>query len=139
MLKLPAFLFSSLALAAAIPVTALALDLPSGYDEAGWFYRSDQISFARFGVPAIWFKSGGDFIGREPGWGDQQFADWITYKYHMPGDEVEESWNLEGLTEDARLGFRLAAAIAHADETPGWYAGDEFEAVREAALKSLDN
>ena len=32
-----------------------------------------------------------------------------------------------------------AAAIAHADVTPGWYAGDEFEAVREAALKSLDN
>ena len=71
----------------------------------GWFYRSDQISFARVGVPAIWFKSGGDFIGREPGWGEQQYADWITYKYH----------------------------------TPGWYAGDEFEAVREAALKSLDN
>lgn len=107
--------------------------------KAGWFYRSDQISFARVGVPAIWFKSGVDFIGREPGWGERQYADWITYKYHTPGDEVEENWNLEGLTEDARLGFRLAAAIAHADETPGWYAGDEFEAVREAALKSLEN
>jgi len=105
--------------------------------KAGWFYRSDQISFARAGVPAIWFKSGVDFIGREPGWGEQQYADWIEYKYHTPGDEVEESWNLEGLVEDARLAFRLAAAISEADVTPTWYAGDEFEAVRQATLAEL--
>jgi len=105
--------------------------------KAGWFYRSDQISFARIGVPAIWFKSGVDFIGREAGWGEQQYADWITYRYHTPGDEVEDSWNLDGLTEDARLGFRLAAAIATAEVTPTWYPGDEFEALRKAALDTL--
>ena len=106
--------------------------------KAGWFYRSDQISFARAGVPAIWFKSGVDFIGREPGWGEQQYADWITYKYHQPADEVDESWNLDGLVQDAQLGFRLAAAIAEADVTPTWYAGDEFEATREASLADLE-
>jgi len=105
--------------------------------KAGWFYRSDQISFARAGVPAIWFKSGVDFIGQEAGWGDKQYADWIEYKYHTPGDEVEDDWNLEGLTEDAQLAFRLAAAVSHADVTPTWYAGDEFEAVRKASLKDL--
>lgn len=105
--------------------------------KAGWFYRSDQISFARVGVPAIWFKSGVDFIGREPGWGEKQYADWIQYKYHSPGDEVADDWNLEGLTEDAQLIFRLAAAVADADITPTWYAGDEFEAVRKASLAEL--
>ena len=105
--------------------------------KAGWFYRSDQISFARVGVPAIWFKSGVDFIGREPGWGEKQYADWIQYKYHSPGDEVADDWNLEGLTEDAQLIFRLAAAVADSDITPTWYAGDEFEAVRKASLAEL--
>ena len=105
--------------------------------KAGWFYRSDQISFARAGVPAIWFKSGVDFIGQEPGWGEQQYADWIQYKYHSPGDEVENDWNLEGLTEDAKLAFRLAAMVASADITPTWYEGDEFEAIRKAALADL--
>ena len=107
--------------------------------KAGWFYRSDQISFARAGVPAIWFKSGVDFIGQEAGWGDKQYADWIQYKYHTPGDELEESWNFEGLTEDAKLAFRLAAAVAQADTTPVWYPGDEFEAVRKASLATLPN
>jgi len=105
--------------------------------KAGWFYRSDQISFARIGVPAIWFKSGVDFIGREPGWGEQQYANWISTKYHSPGDEVEESWVLDGLVEDAQLGFMLAAAVASVDVTPTWYAGDEFEATRKAALAEL--
>jgi Peptidase family M28 len=106
--------------------------------KAGWFYRSDQISFARIGVPAIWFKSGVDFIGREPGWGEKQYADWISNKYHSPGDEVDESWVLDGLVEDAQLGFMLAAAVANADVTPTWYAGDEFEATRQEALADLE-
>ena len=105
--------------------------------KAGWFYRSDQISFARVGVPAIWFKSGVDFIGREPGWGEKQYADWIGTKYHTPGDEVEDSWVFDGLVEDAQLAFMLAAAVADADATPTWYAGDEFEATRQAALADL--
>jgi Zn-dependent M28 family amino/carboxypeptidase len=105
---------------------------------AGWFYRSDQISFARVGVPATWFKSGVDFIGREPGWGEQQYADWIEFKYHSPADEVEADWNLEGLAEDARLAFMVGAAVTEADVTPTWYPGDEFADERAAALVALE-
>lgn len=101
---------------------------------AGWFYRSDQISFARIGVPAIWFKSGIDFIGRPPGWGEERYAEWIENDYHQPSDEVRESWVLDGLVEDAQLAFMLGAAVATAEETPGWYPGDEFEAERLRAL-----
>ena len=101
---------------------------------SGWYYRSDQFSFASIGVPAIWFKSGTDFIGRPEGWGDQQYADWIENKYHRPADEVEDSWVLDGLAEDAHLAFRLALTVANADEMPTWYPGDEFEDERLAAL-----
>ncbi|HSL19124.1 MAG TPA: M28 family peptidase [Methylomirabilota bacterium] len=106
---------------------------------AGWFYRSDQISFARVGVPATWFKSGVDFIGREPGWGERQYADWIEFKYHSPADEVEDDWNLEGLAEDARLAFMVGAAVTEADVTPTWYPGDEFADERAAALAALES
>ena len=106
---------------------------------AGWFYRSDQISFARIGVPAIWFKSGIDFIGRPPGWGEERYAEWIDRHYHRPSDEVDESWVLDGLVEDAQLAFMLGAAVATAEETPGWYPGDEFEAERLLALAAAAN
>jgi len=104
---------------------------------AGWFYRSDQISFARAGVPAIWFKSGTDFIGRPAGWGEAQYAAWIERHYHQPSDEVDPSWNLDGLVQDARLAFLLAATVANRDAMPVWLPGDEFEDERLASLATL--
>ncbi|MEE4273887.1 MAG: M28 family peptidase [Thermoanaerobaculales bacterium] len=106
---------------------------------AGWYYRSDHFSFARVGVPAMWFKSGVDFIGHDEAWGEQQYADWIAYKYHQPADEVEDDWNLEGLAEDARLAFRVGSAVTTVDVTPTWYPGDEFEDEREASLAALES
>jgi len=102
---------------------------------AGWFYRSDQISFARAGVPAIWFKSGTDFIGRPAGWGEATYAEWIERRYHRPSDEVDPSWNLDGLVQDAQLAFLLAATVADRDAMPAWVPGDEFEDERLASLR----
>jgi Zn-dependent M28 family amino/carboxypeptidase len=104
---------------------------------AGWYYRSDQLSFARIGVPAIWFKSGTDFIDRPEGWGEERHAEWIRHRYHQPNDEVEESWNYDGLVEDALLAFNLVLTVANADQMPTWYPGDEFEDERLKALEEV--
>ncbi|MFH0946909.1 MAG: M28 family peptidase [Planctomycetota bacterium] len=98
--------------------------------DAGWYYRSDQFSFARIGVPAIWFRSGTDVIGRPAGWGQERMLEWISQRYHQPCDELDETWDFEGLVEDARLAFFLGLEVAGANEPPGWYPGDEFEDVR---------
>ena len=110
---------------------------PENNLRAGWYYRSDQISFARVGAPSIWFKSGVDFIGRPEGWGEARYAEWIERHYHQPSDEIDEDWVLDGLVEDAQLAFMLGTAVATADVTPRWYPGDEFEATRKRALADL--
>jgi Zn-dependent M28 family amino/carboxypeptidase len=102
--------------------------------DAGWYYRSDQLSFAQIGVPAIWFKSGSDFIGKPEGWGEEVMARWISEQYHQPSDEVEESWVFDGMVEDARLFFQVGLTVANTDQLPTWYPGDEFQDEREAAL-----
>ena len=104
---------------------------------AGWYYRSDQFSLARVGVPSIWFRSGTDFIGRPEGWGEERFAGWIREHYHRPSDEVSAEWDLDGLVEDARLAFWLGWLVAGADALPEWYPGDEFEDERAAALAEI--
>jgi Zn-dependent M28 family amino/carboxypeptidase len=105
---------------------------------AGWYYRSDQLSFARIGVPALWFKSGTDFIDRPPGWGQAQQAEYIARRYHRPSDEVAEWWCFDGLVDDARLAFELALEVAEAEAMPTWYEGDEFADERELALAAAD-
>jgi Zn-dependent M28 family amino/carboxypeptidase len=106
--------------------------------DEGWYYRSDQFSFARIGVPAIWFKSGTDFIGRPEGWGAAVMKAWIDEHYHQPDDELEESWNFDGLVEDARLAFYLGVAVANGNEMPLWFPGDEFEEIRKRALEEAE-
>ena len=104
---------------------------------AGWYYRSDQFSFARMGVPSIWFRSGTDVLGKPQGWGDAAWEDWIATKYHRPSDEVRDDWDLDGLAEDARLGFLLSLAVAEDRSLPAWRAGDEFEDERKRALAEV--
>jgi Zn-dependent M28 family amino/carboxypeptidase len=104
------------------------------FPDRGFFYRSDQFNFAQIGVPAIYLDTGTDFIDRPAGWGESQIEAWEEAKYHQPGDEIDDSWNFDGMIQDARLAFYCGIAIAQADEMPRWKPGDEFEAARLAAL-----
>jgi Zn-dependent M28 family amino/carboxypeptidase len=109
------------------------------FPDRGFYYRSDQLNFARIGVPALYFRSGLDVIGRAEGWGRERRLEYEAQRYHQPSDELEESWDLSGAAEDAALGFWVAAAAAEARALPTWRAGDEFEATRREALGALGN
>ncbi|MCH8943837.1 MAG: M28 family peptidase [Proteobacteria bacterium] len=106
------------------------------FADRGYFYRSDQFSFAKIGVPAMYLDSGTDFIDRPPEWGREQQDHFTEVNYHQPSDEYDPSWNFTGMEDDALLGFWTGLAIANADEMPSWNSGDEFEAVRLTALEA---
>ncbi len=110
---------------------------PDQYPDKGYFYRSDQFNFAKIGVPAAYLDPGTDYVGRPPEWGREQQDAYTKNDYHQPSDEYDPSWNLEGMIEDALLGYWAGLAIADADEMPRWNPGDEFEAARQKALAAL--
>lgn len=107
------------------------------FPDRGSYYRSDQFSFAKVGVPALYFRTGVSFIGRPEGWGRAQIEAWEAKQYHQPSDQIDDGWNFEGMLDDARLGFLSGWAIAQADTMPSWTPGDEFEAARHAALEAV--
>jgi len=41
---------------------------PDQFPDRGYFYRSDQFSFAKIGVPAMYLDTGMEFVDRPPGW-----------------------------------------------------------------------
>jgi Zn-dependent M28 family amino/carboxypeptidase len=108
---------------------------PDQFPDRGAFYRSDQFSFARVGVPGLYLHTGTDFIGRPPGWGREQIEAYEKTRYHQPSDEIQPEWNFDGMIDDARLGFAVGVKVASADQLPGWVPGDEFEAARKKALE----
>ncbi|HEV7669686.1 MAG TPA: M20/M25/M40 family metallo-hydrolase [Thermoanaerobaculia bacterium] len=111
--------------------------LPDQAPDRGFFYRSDQFSFAKIGVPAIYLDAGRKFIGKPEGWGKETQEKWEEVRYHQPSDEIEPDWNYDGMIEDARLGFYAALWIANQDAMPTWTPGDEFEAARKQALAAV--
>ena len=120
-------------------VTAIAAEQgrvvkPDQFADRGYFYRSDQFSFAKIGVPAMYLDPGTDFVDRAPEWGRQQIDHYTDVNYHQPSDEYDDSWNFDGMIADALLGFWTGLAIANADDMPRWVEGDEFEAARLEAL-----
>ena len=111
---------------------------PDQFADKGYFYRSDQFSFAKIGVPAMYLDTGTDFVDRPPEWGREQQNHYTEVNYHQPTDEYSDTWNFDGMISDALLGYWTGLAIANSDELPTWVPGDEFEAARIEALKALE-
>lgn len=93
------------------------------WPNSGSFYRSDQINFAKAGIPAIYINPGISHIEKLPFDIDEY---WYAH-YHKVIDEVNDAWNLSGCERDLRVQFQTILKVANDDEIPRWVVGNEFE------------
>jgi Zn-dependent M28 family amino/carboxypeptidase len=93
------------------------------YPNAGSFYRSDQINFAKAGIPAIYINPGNQYVEKLTIDLDEY---WNTH-YHQVNDEVNDAWDLSGCERDIRVQFQTVLKVANADGMPRWVEGNEFE------------
>jgi hypothetical protein len=84
------------------------------------FVRSDHYPFVRRGVPAALL-----FPGYANG-GKAQWDRYLARVYHTPGDDLSQPLNWAAGARFAELNYRIARALADADERPRWYRGDYF-------------
>jgi Zn-dependent M28 family amino/carboxypeptidase len=105
--------------------------------DKGYFYRSDQLNFARVGIPAMFVQGGRDYVGRPPQWGAAQLRQYTEQNYHQPSDEYDASWDFTGMIADVKFGLMAGVLVANADIGPSWIVGDEFEAARLQSQKAL--
>ncbi|MCA9184774.1 MAG: M20/M25/M40 family metallo-hydrolase [Pirellulaceae bacterium] len=108
---------------------------PDHFPDRGYYYRSDQFSLAKIGVPGVYLHSGIEVVGKEDGWGRKQLEAWTEKYYHQTSDEYSEDWDLTGAVADLRLLFHVGMHTARQPTMPAWTPGDEFEAARQQALQ----
>jgi Zn-dependent M28 family amino/carboxypeptidase len=113
----------------------LKVTVDSGGLIRGSFFRSDHFPFARAGVPALSLESGSDFVGRPPGWGEEQKKEYNEKRYHQPQDELQPWFSMDGSLQQIRVILRSATAVANAPGQPLWKAGSEFRAAGEARVR----
>ncbi|MBS0569635.1 MAG: M28 family peptidase [Proteobacteria bacterium] len=104
--------------------------------EKGFFYRSDQLNFARQGVPVLYAQSGFDKIDGGNAAGHAAYADFTTNRYHKPADNYDPNWDLSGVIEDVQALYAVGKRLADESTFPQWLPGSQFGAVREASLKA---
>ncbi len=110
--------------------------VPDQEPEKGSYFRSDQFSFARMGVPGLFTRSGIDVIGKPAGYGQQQHDEYVAHRYHSPADRVYPDWDLRGAAEDMSDLYRVGLALASTTRWPQWRPDSEFRAIR---LQSFGN
>jgi Zn-dependent M28 family amino/carboxypeptidase len=102
--------------------------------ELGYFYRSDNFSLARQGIPAFSPKSGHDLVNGGTAAG-QAIADrYVATQYHQPNDEWRADIDFSGPAEDDRAYYLVGRTLANGDAWPNFYKDSEFRAARDAVM-----
>jgi Zn-dependent M28 family amino/carboxypeptidase len=81
----------------------------------GFFYRSDQFSFARYNIPAIWISAGEDDDSEE-----KKYPRFWKTDYHTVRDEYDPNWELEGLKQTIKMTLLLIEHLNKTKEIPKW-------------------
>lgn len=113
--------------------------VPDQEPEKGFFYRSDQFSFAKVGVPAFYGLGGTDLVDGGHEVGRPLREQYNQEKYHRPGDVFDpDTWNIGGIAQDGQLFLRLGVKIAESNDWPEWNEHSEFRAIRTTDLEAGD-
>lgn len=75
----------------------------------GLFYRSDQFSFARYGIPSVWISAGEEEVS-----GATTYTEFWGGDYHTVRDEFNPGWELDGMKQTIRYALLL---IDHINKT----------------------
>ncbi|MGY1531520.1 M28 family peptidase [Luteimonas sp. A649] len=98
---------------------------PDPFPEETVFVRSDQFSFVREGIPALYLDGG--IEGTDPERDPKVSATWFMRNcYHRPCDQPDLPIHYDDAARLARVSARIAQGIAAADAPPTWNEGDFF-------------
>ena len=106
---------------------------PDKSPEAGFFYRSDHINFAKKGIPMIYADPGIDLVDGGIEKGLELARNYTANDYQKPTDEVRDDWDWEGIEQDMDIFTNFIDDLANSGEYPNWYIKSEFRALRDAS------
>lgn len=100
--------------------------VPDGAPETGYFFRSDQLSFAKGGVPVLYARSGLDLVDGGAAAGSKAWADYIAHRYHKTSDDYDPNWDFRGVIADVDALYAVGRKLADETTFPQWHADADF-------------
>jgi peptidase M28-like protein len=96
------------------------------------FVRSDQYSFVKQGVPAIYVGEGQKSVDLKIN-GAKLADTWEASRYHMPGDDMNQPLDFNAAAKCTRINLAIGYEVAQAKDRPHWKEGDFFKKIAEKA------
>jgi len=92
--------------------------IPEREGSFGWFFRSDQLSFVRAGIPAVWLHEGITSKGEYESHILKKREEYQKYKYHQVSDEIEGDWDLKGAVQMSCWAQEIIDLLSEAKSLP---------------------
>jgi Zn-dependent M28 family amino/carboxypeptidase len=105
--------------------------IPERNGELGFFFRSDQISFVKAGIPGVWLSQGIVSRGPDKDLIQRKFDDYRKTKYHKVTDEIQPDWDLRGTLQIIRWAEEIIALLQEREALPQFLPTSSFK--RQAA------
>jgi len=90
--------------------------IPERNANLGFFFRSDQLSFARAGIPAVWLHQGIVSRGEDKELIQRKFDEYQRTRYHQVTDEIGDDWDLKGTLQIVHWAQEIIRIL---DDEPG--------------------
>jgi Zn-dependent M28 family amino/carboxypeptidase len=101
--------------------------IPERNGELGFYFRSDQLSFARAGIPGVWLSQGIVAKGPDKGLVQRKFEDYRKTKYHKVTDEVQPDWDLRGTLQIVGWAEEIIALLQESETLPQFLPTSSFQ------------
>ena len=101
--------------------------IPERNGELGFFYRSDQLSFARAGIPGVWLSQGIVAKGPDKDLVQRKFEDYRATKYHKVTDEIQPDWDLRGALQIIDWARGIIAILQEREALPQFVPTSSFK------------
>jgi Zn-dependent M28 family amino/carboxypeptidase len=114
-------------------VVARELGMKIGPDptpEENVYFRSDQFSFARVGVPSMFLRFANEYEDLDQATARARQREKLRTTYHRVTDEFDPTWSWEGMRRHTQIAFLLGLHVANQEKMPSWNEGDPFNRPR---------
>lgn len=111
--------------------------IPDEFNKFEAFNQSDQLSFARAGIPSILILEGLKNKHKSRDEVIQSFIDYIENRYHKPNDDLSKEIDFLAAAQHAQFLFGLLKDVLNSAEEPEWKTGSPYvnERLRSEAEK----
>ncbi|MGH7598404.1 MAG: M20/M25/M40 family metallo-hydrolase [bacterium] len=94
--------------------------IPAPFASSPAFARSDQISFAKAGIPALLIMEGLNYRNTPREKGLRRMIEWGRRIYHTPFDDLAQSINMAAAQQHGQILFAFCCMLANVDAAPQW-------------------